>query len=155
MNQFNSSEWKDASYRVILVADPFRVSLWDQSKSFGAGTGTDRFLFDNLLPILRQSGADVVFTGRTHSYQRGTIESSYPGHEGQPTHLISCSGMAPAHTVQAWSWDISDPPSIVVSSSKYHVVSLDASDLSMSIQCKDSTTGEIIDEVEVPYHTLF
>lgn len=155
LNEFNSSDWKSAKYRIILASDPPRVTLWDQSKSYGQGTGTDRFLFKNLLPLVSQSGADLVIYGRCHSYQRGSMQSAYPNHEGSVIHHVACGGIAPAHTVSAWEWNTSEPPGIFVSSSAYHYVAVDLSPSGLSLTCRNMATDEMIDELQVEPHTLY
>lgn len=126
INQFNSHDWKQAKYRVILTSDPFRVSLWDQTASFGRGTGTDRYLLGTLYPLLRESGADLVLVGKGHSYQRGAIASSYPYNDSLTTNYIMCAGMAPAHTVRPWQWKPSDAPGFIVDTPDYHYVTISA-----------------------------
>lgn len=155
LNEFNSAAWKSASYRVILASDPPRTTLWDQSKSYGKGTGTDRFLYTNLLPLVAQSGADLVIYGRVHSYQRGSMQSSYPNHEGAVMHHVACGGISPAHTVSAWEWKVSDPPGIFLSSSAYHYVNMVANPLSLTLTCRNMSTDEIIDEIQIEPHTLY
>jgi hypothetical protein len=155
LNEFNSAEWKAAKYRIILASDPPRVTLWDQSKSYGQRTGTDRFLFKNLLPLVAQSGADLVIYGRCHSYQRGSMQSAYPNHESSVIHHVACGGIAPAHTVTAWQWGPNDPPGIFLSSSAYHYVTMDISPSGLSLSCRNMNTDELIDELQVEPHTLY
>lgn len=155
INQFNSQDWKSASYRIVMASNPFRTTLWDQSRSFGAGTGTDRYLLDTLYPLIQQSGADLAIFGQVHSYQRGVIESIYPSNEGQITHYLACGGVAPAHTVRAWTWDISQPPGIIVDSSDYHYVKIAATSLSMTVTSYNSDTDAVIDTFEVAPHQLY
>lgn len=155
INEFNSTAWKSASYRIILGHNPFRVSLWDQSKSFGNGTGTDRFLLTNLYPLVKQSGADLALFGQAHSYQRGAIESIYPDNEGQITYHLVCGGISPAHTVKAWTWGISDPPGIIIDSSDHHFVTISMTAEAMTVVCKNTSTGNEIDSFAVTPHTLF
>ena len=147
MNQFASSDWKEANNRIILTSDPIKTSLWDLSQSYGDGKGVDKFLAKNLYPLIENSGADLVFTGRCHSYQRGVIPSKYPYLEGNPTHYITCGGMAPAHTIRAWN-DTS-LFSYVVSSSSYHYVTIDVSTSGLTVTCKNTETGEILDQFDV------
>ena len=155
INEFNSQSWKNSKFRIILTSDPPRVTLWDQSKSYGNGTGTDRFLYRNLIPLIQQSGADLVLTGRCHSYQRGVMQSTYPNHEGMTTHYLAVGGSSPAHRIEAWQWSSSEPPGIFLSSSAYHYTIIDIKPSGLNLQVKDLQSSATIDEFSVEPHTLY
>lgn len=155
MEEFNGAIWRNAKYRVIMGQNPFRTTLWNQSLSFGDGKGTDPFLFRSLFPLLQKSGADLVLFGSTHSYQRGTIESTYPGFEGLITHYISCGGMTSPHTERTNNFKPTDPPSIVIEDSQPHYVTIDADSTSLRIVCRElDINGAVIDLLSIPPHSL-
>ncbi|TXH14529.1 MAG: hypothetical protein E6R03_09070 [Hyphomicrobiaceae bacterium] len=155
INEFNSNTWKSAKFRIIMMSDPPRVTLWDQTRSYGGGTGTDRFLYRNLLPLIQQSGADFVMAGRCHSYQRGVMHSTYPNHEGMTTHYAAIGGSSPAHQIAAWQWSSSEPPGILLSSSAYHYAKLAIRPTGMVVSVYDLATSAVIDEFSVEPHTLY
>lgn len=152
MNEFGSSFWKQASFRVILAGTPIRTALWDNSLSFGNGTGVDSYLHEHLLPLLKNSGADMVISGGAKSYQRGYLESSYQGNEGATISYIVCAGTSPHHNVVGWDFPPSDEPSIFVEYGGEHTVKLFTSGDLLSLHVV--VEGTIIDQHSVVAKTL-
>ena len=150
-----SNAWKTAQYRIVLVNQPYRTTWWRDSFDFGDATGTDQDLFRFLLPMLQASGADIVLQGRSRSYQRGVIDSTYPNNHHQIIHMVSGGGGAPKNQTRRWTWPPPNIPNILFDSNEYHGLVFDISSTRMSIECQGFESGTVLDSINIAPHTLF
>lgn len=151
---FSSTWWKSSSYRIVVSSAVFRTSIWDNSASFGNGTGVDSYLERKLLPLFKQSGASLIICGEAKSYQRGSVESTYPSVKGSTSNYITCGGIPPSHTNTAWDSQPEDEPSIFVEAARPHLVRLHVTTSTMTMSCVDVSNDTLIDSIVIPSSSL-
>ena len=145
--------WKDSYYRVVLVHHPFRTTYWNNSGVYGDGN-TIQSLYDDLFPVLKSAGTDLVIQGHSRSYQRGSYQSTYPESEHCVYHIVSGGGGDYAHTNREWDWQPPNDPGIVFDSFAYHFLALEISSTSLKVRCIKTSDSSVLDTVTLTPHSL-
>lgn len=138
-NEVNSSAWKNADYRVVLFHHPHRTEQWDGGCYYGTN-GTYVTINNLVTNILVPGGADIIFNGHSHSYQRGQIGT-------YTHHIISGGGGGWLDQNLCWDW-----PHITINAGVgnqfNHYLILDVSPLRLELTCV-KLSGQIYDSFTI------
>lgn len=110
VRELSSGEFKEADFRFVFFHHPPYTELR------GGYTGEER-VRRYLVPLFEKFGVDIVFSGHTHSYERGikVLEG-----DREIYYVITGGGGAPLHRVFTKDWDV-----IQRHISAYHCVVVD------------------------------
>jgi hypothetical protein len=152
LNQIQSSEWKNAGYRVILGSTPPCTSLWSIENKYE--NGKDNFLEKSIVPLIKKSGATMAIFGEGHSYQRGVMVSTLESFEDNPTYYIVSSGFNSRHLERRGNWDSLKDPGFLIRSSALHYLKLQVTSTSATLIARETSNDAIIDQISFSYKTL-
>jgi hypothetical protein len=144
-----NSEWKNNRYRMIIVNDPPKTTYYNQSCNFG-DSGIDTFIQDNIMPMIRDSGTDLVLFCNGRSYQRGSLVSNYSESPHGIKYIVTGASSGSLHTKKCYSWAPPEEPGIIKDSNLYHYLIFNFKSSVLNIQVVDSSTAT----AEGPYPTI-
>lgn len=131
VEELNSDEFSNADFRFAFFHHPPYSEQWD-SPGYTGESGVRAFL----VPLLEEYGVDMVFSGHTHDYERGSnvLEN---GHEIY--YIITGGGGSALDRVETKDWDV-----IQLHRSAYHCVVIDIDGNGLDFE-SIGLDGEIID----------
>lgn len=151
-------EWKNADFRMLVINDPPKTNYINQSGTFGEN-GIDSFINDTVMPMIRDSGADLVVFCNGRSYQRGVLKSNYLESNHNIHYIVTGAGSGGLFNKKAYSWYPPEEPSILIEKSCYHYLIFDFKSLGLNIRAVETTaTAEgpytVFDEFNLYRHKL-
>ena len=131
LNTVKSDDFKNAAHKFVFFHYPPYTELWN-----GYYYDGDQLSRDYLVPVIEESGVDIVFSGHTHAYERGR----WPQDGESFTYYVVTGGGGGGLDTEAWK----DWPQLEIIESQHHfmIIDVDGDKLSGSAVNID---GEIID----------
>ena len=130
VKELASEESRGAAFRFAFFHHPPYSEQWDSPGYTGeAGVRT------SLVPVLEESGVDIVFSGHTHDYERGTRLLATGG---EITYVISGGGGSALDRVETRDWDV-----IELHRSVYHCVVVDVAGAELTYRAVGLDGGEV------------
>lgn len=135
--ELSSEESRCAAFRVVAIHHgPFHTVYRARGES---GSDVGRSV---LVPLLETKGVDLVVSGRSHVYERGSRARL---DDGRTYYLVTGGGGGELHTLKTADW-----AHIHITQREHHIVVADVDEKAIRVKAIDTKTEKPLDEFVVP-----